>query len=152
MGANSEQDRIKSCPCHSGKLYAQCCGPLHEGSATCQHVEALMRSRYSAYALGNVAYILSTSDPKILPPTPSLSWTQEVLDFARGTKFVGLKILSSRQSGGKGSVTFQALLQRLDGQDSSFQEEAHFTRHHGRWYYSGGKVSTVHCRPSSRYS
>jgi SEC-C motif domain protein len=49
----------KDCPCCSGKLYAACCAPLHQGAAA-DSPEALMRSRFSAHALGNIAYILSS--------------------------------------------------------------------------------------------
>ena len=42
----------RDCPCHSGLRYAACCGPLHEGAREADTPEALMRSRYAAFARG----------------------------------------------------------------------------------------------------
>jgi len=42
------------CPCESGKEYDACCGPIINGSQAARTAEALMRSRYSAYAKGAV--------------------------------------------------------------------------------------------------
>ena len=50
------------CPCQSGLRYKRCCRPLHQG-APAPSPEALMRSRYSAYALGLVDYIIDTTLP-----------------------------------------------------------------------------------------
>src|SRR5678816_980837 len=48
------------CPCHSKKRYADCCGPLHKGTRPAATPEELMRSRYSAFALGEVDYLAKT--------------------------------------------------------------------------------------------
>ena len=40
------------CPCGSGTAYGACCGPLHDG-APAATAEALMRSRYTAFAVGD---------------------------------------------------------------------------------------------------
>ena len=50
------------CPCDSGQTYVQCCGPWHQGlglGVFAPTPEALMRSRYSAYVLGLVDYLLA---------------------------------------------------------------------------------------------
>lgn len=39
---------MTACPCSPAKRYADCCGPLHTGTAVAATAEALMRSRYSA--------------------------------------------------------------------------------------------------------
>ena len=46
---------FKSCPCGSGRSYAACCRPAHDGSVPPPTPEALMRARYSAFALGDEA-------------------------------------------------------------------------------------------------
>ena len=48
-----------ACPCGSGDDYAACCGRLHAG-APAPTAEALMRARYSAFAVGNLGYLLGT--------------------------------------------------------------------------------------------
>ena len=50
------------CPCGSGNLLDACCGHYHAGHpAPC--ATALMRSRYSAYVLGLVDYLVATTLP-----------------------------------------------------------------------------------------
>ena len=48
------------CPCGSGDTLDHCCGPLHRGERKAATAEALMRSRYSAYALGKLDYLIAT--------------------------------------------------------------------------------------------
>ena len=50
------------CPCHSGKKYQECCQPYHTGKLP-ENALALMRSRYSAYALHLADYIMQTTHP-----------------------------------------------------------------------------------------
>ena len=47
------------CPCGGG-LYGRCCGPLHRGEQRALTAEQLMRSRYSAFARGEVDYLIAT--------------------------------------------------------------------------------------------
>src|SRR5262245_54748185 len=54
------------CPCGRGLPYGQCCGPLHAG-APAPDAQALMRSRYCAYVLGDTAYVLSSWHPDTRP-------------------------------------------------------------------------------------
>lgn len=51
---------LQDCPCGQG-LYAECCQPLHVGQQCAKHAEQLMRSRYSAFALQQIDYLLSTT-------------------------------------------------------------------------------------------
>ncbi|MDH5490482.1 MAG: YchJ family metal-binding protein, partial [Myxococcales bacterium] len=53
-----------NCPCGSGSKQNECCGPLMQGEAQAETAEALMRSRYSAFAVGNVEYIVATHHPE----------------------------------------------------------------------------------------
>jgi SEC-C motif-containing protein len=55
-----------ACPCGSGLEYDGCCRPFHDGAAA-PTPEALMRSRYSAYALGRDDYVLATWHPSTRP-------------------------------------------------------------------------------------
>ena len=54
-----EAPMFEPCACGSGKTYAACCGRLHAG-APAGDAEALMRSRYSAFARGDRAYLLKS--------------------------------------------------------------------------------------------
>ncbi|MEL6269373.1 MAG: YchJ family metal-binding protein, partial [Chloroflexota bacterium] len=51
------------CPCDSGKKYKKCCRVYHMG-VPAPTPEKLMRSRYTAYAAGNMTYIMATTHPE----------------------------------------------------------------------------------------
>ena len=54
---------MSRCPCSSGATYDTCCGPLHAGQKAAATAEQLMRSRYSAFALGLTDYLVETWHP-----------------------------------------------------------------------------------------
>jgi SEC-C motif-containing protein len=64
----------KLCFCGSVIEYKQCCEPFHSGEKIPATAEALMRSRYTAYALHNAAYLQETRDATRRP---------EKMDFSR---------------------------------------------------------------------
>jgi SEC-C motif domain protein len=55
-----------SCPCGAGPSYDRCCGPLHDG-APAPTAEALMRSRYSAFAVGRADHLFRSWHPRTRP-------------------------------------------------------------------------------------
>ncbi len=95
-----------------------------------------MRSRYAAYALGKIGYVVKTWHPQsTLVGNDKSAWRKGLKQFAGRTQFVGLKIIDVGMSGaGDATVTFRALLLQ-DGNDASYTERSTFTRHQGRWYY-----------------
>jgi SEC-C motif domain protein len=118
------------CPCHSGKLYAECCAPYHQGTLAPTAV-ALMRSRYSAYALSNANYIIATTHPNHPDSALPLSKRKkQIKDFCRNTTFKGLDILEVTEN----TVTFRAHLTQK-GHDVSFTEKSAFEELNGRWLY-----------------
>lgn len=130
---------MKPCPCHSSHPYATCCQPYHDGQAP-PTAEALMRSRYAAYALGKVGYIIQTTHPdSLLRPQNEIAWRKELQQFCRETDFVGLQIMATEQLDKQtATVTFRALLLQR-GRDASFTEQSLFERVRGRWLYRGPK-------------
>ena len=94
------------CPC-GGFLYSSCCGPLHRGERQAATAEQLMRSRYSAYALGEVEYLLQTQ-----PSTVPLARRRRELAASIGQlHWQRLQILAVTAGGPhdlSGTVTFEA--------------------------------------------
>jgi SEC-C motif-containing protein len=81
--------RSAACPCGSGEAYDGCCGRLHRGERAAATAEELMRSRFSAFAVGDVGYLLrtwhSTTRPERLDLDAAQRWVRlEVLDVRRG--------------------------------------------------------------------
>jgi SEC-C motif-containing protein len=90
-----------------------------------------MRSRYSAFALGDSAYLLGTWHPTTRP---------ESVDLDPGVRWTGLDVLTL--SGGSlfeaaGTVEFRAHHER-GGRRGVQHEESRFVRDDGRWRYLDG--------------
>ena len=76
------------CPCQSNQPYADCCQPFHTGERQPETAEQLMRSRYAAYALQQVDYIIRTTVPAQQP----LLNRNELAQWAHDTQFLGLTV------------------------------------------------------------
>ncbi len=118
--------RERRCPCGLPAAYDSCCGRLHSGAAA-PTAELLMRSRYSAYAVGDTAHLLATWHPSTRPAAVELDsdlrWTGlEVVDAAGG-------LLDA-----VGTVHFRARHLRR-GVRGVLEERSGFARHAGRWVY-----------------
>ncbi|GAA1688356.1 YchJ family metal-binding protein [Nonomuraea maheshkhaliensis] len=120
----------RACPCGLPGTYQDCCGRLHRGDSAAATAEQLMRSRFSAFAVGDEAYLLRTWLPSARP-------AGSVQD--RRVKWTRLEVLES--SGGsvvhtEGTVRFRA--HYLDrGRPGEMEEHSRFVRYEGRWVYAG---------------
>ncbi|GAA1389385.1 YchJ family metal-binding protein [Kitasatospora putterlickiae] len=116
------------CPCGLPASYAECCGRLHRGQAAATTAEALMRSRYSAFAARDEAYLLRTWHPDTRPDS---------VDFDPGLRWLRLEVLSSTEGGpfhGEGTVAFRA--HYTEGREEGvLTEHSRFVRHEGAWVY-----------------
>jgi SEC-C motif domain protein len=115
-----------ACPCGLPAAYDACCGRFHRGEATAPTAEALMRSRYSAYAVGDAAYLRETWDPVTRPRR---------LGMDAGVRWTGLEVLG--RTGGEllaaeGTVAFRA-----HHTGGVVTEDSRFRRAGGRWLYVG---------------
>lgn len=127
---------MKSCPCHSGKPYKSCCKPLHDGTAIAETPEALMRSRFSAFALGLGEYLVDTLSADHEDRATPRDVLVRALSRAKDTqRFLGLDILAT----GDDTVTFRARIFEK-GKDMSFEEESVFVREDGKWRYAHGTI------------
>lgn len=127
----------KKCSCGSGNTYATCCGRFHRGELAQTALE-LMRSRYSAYALKKIDYIIQTTHPAHADwKKPLAQWKQELLNFSTHTSFQRLEILAVQEGSTLSFVTFQAHLSQA-GKDVSFTECSRFEKLNDRWFYRSG--------------
>ncbi|MCX7556031.1 YchJ family metal-binding protein [Xanthomonadaceae bacterium JHOS43] len=123
------------CPCNPALKYADCCGKLHGGEPA-GDAEALMRSRYSAYALGNIGYLLATWHPNTRPATLELDQTP-----GARVRWLGLRVLEHhRDDADHARVRFVARY-KVGGQSAQrMQESSRFARDGGHWFYVDGDV------------
>lgn len=132
----------ETCPCGSGLEYAVCCGALHAGAAAATP-EALMRSRYAAYALGLEDYLLATWAPETRP--------ERIFEPGEvPLKWVSLAVLASGETPGTedepdaGFVDFVARARSSRGA-VKLAEHSRFRREKqgalaGRWFYVDGDI------------
>jgi SEC-C motif domain protein len=128
-----------ACPCgrqdSRGRALAlaQCCGRFIGRLDTCPAPDAqsLMRSRYSAFVLGDEAYLLATWLPRTRPPHVA---------FEPAAKWLGLEVRGARDlDEGHAEVEFIARL-RVGGRAVRQHELSRFVREDGRWYYVDGDI------------
>ena len=125
------------CPCGSGLDLAACCAPFLDGSSLPPTAEALMRSRYSAYALRQLEYLETTLHPDHradYDPKATRQWSQKA-------DWLGLEILSTedgKEGDEAGLVEFVARY-RMGGERLDHRELASFSRKDGRWYFVEGR-------------
>lgn len=126
-----------SCACGSGKPYTQCCGPYHAGTAA-PTAEALMRSRYAAFVLEKVEYLLATWHPTTRP-------AELVLDAQ--LHWLGLEVRRSHGGSGdsEGEVEFVARC-KLHGKAGRLHEVSRFVSEDGCWYYVDGVMQEPRAR------
>jgi SEC-C motif-containing protein len=115
------------CPCGSDERYDACCGRLHRRAAEAETAEELMRSRYSAYAVGDLDHVWRTWHPRTRPESvevdPAITWT-------------GLTVLDVTED----EVEFEASYDR-GGSPGRLHERSRFERRRGRWVYVEGVLS-----------
>jgi len=122
-----------TCPCGSSAAYAACCEPYHRGTALPPTAEALMRSRYSAYAAGLADYLLATWHPRTRPATLDLETEQP------RTAWLALKVLRHQpHDEDHAEVEFIARYRIGGGSAQRLHECSRFERVDGRWYYVDG--------------
>ncbi|MGV0814347.1 YchJ family protein [Mycolicibacterium boenickei] len=121
------------CPCGTGHPYDDCCGPLHAGTRPAATAVALMRSRFSAFAVGDVDYLLTSWHPDTRPADLSLD---ETLTWRR------LQIVDT-DAGGEddttGVVEFRAQYVQ-GGNRHILHERSRFERVKGQWRYLDGEL------------
>ncbi len=128
------------CPCRSGKRYKACCGPIHAGVARAETPEALMRSRFAAFARGLGGYLVQTlaaSHPDRAVPAADLA--RELSRAKETQRFLDLCILHTSTTADTGEVLFYARVFER-GDDRSFAELSRFVREAGAWRYGSGEL------------
>ena len=129
---------MKPCPCGSDLPYEECCKPYITGIKNAPTAEALMRSRYSAYAEHAIDYIVETcsqEEKDRIDITQTKNWSEK-------SKWLGLKILSTEKGGPtdkEGTVVFEASYE-VDTLKEVHHETARFKKNDGRWLYIEGDV------------
>lgn len=131
------------CPCQSGKVYGDCCGPLLAAESAAATAEALMRSRYTAYVRQDSAYTLRTWHPSTRP---------QGVDLADLPQWMGLRIVQAvagQETDLEGTVEFIATALN-HGRPFQLHEKSRFVKEAGLWFYVDGAVFEPSAPPTEK--
>ena len=120
------------CPCGSGDRFDGCCAPALRGTPA-PTAERLMRSRYTAFVVGDDRYLVETWHPGTRPGELTLDPAQ---------RWTGLEIVDVEAGGEqdqRGCVEFRAAW-RQGRERGVLRERSRFVRQSGRWWYLDGEI------------
>ncbi|WP_279355603.1 YchJ family protein [Fundidesulfovibrio agrisoli] len=129
------------CPCCSGQPYGECCAPIVSGDLAAPTALALMRSRYTAYALGHIDYLKTSLDPRWQASFDE----QSTREWSEKATWKGLEIIGCKEGGPddeEGEVEFTATFE-MDGEEQHLRERAKFRKRAGQWRYIDGRVKSA---------
>ena len=144
------------CPCGivDGRKYGDCCGKLHRGEETCQTMTDVLRSRYTAFAWRDVAYVISTTHETCRDHRDDkIAWAKDLNKSGMfdSFEFVGLEAGPEEpgENENEGYLDFKVTLRdkgerdlELAGKETVISERSKFVRdpETGVWSYSSGEV------------
>lgn len=121
---------MKSCYCHSNKMFSECCEPFLQKTIFPYTPEQLMRSRYSAYVLKDADYLMATthiSERKHYAKAEILKWSQS-------NTWIKLEVLKSHDN----IVEFKAYYLDESLKAKVHHEQSTFKQENTIWYYVDG--------------
>jgi SEC-C motif domain protein len=127
------QNAVAGCPCGSDKTYEECCGPLHKGEPAAT-AEALMRSRYTAFAMNLHDYIDRTWHPSTKPKDLAAE-----ASASPKPRWMGLRIRRHDAIDEDHAVVEFTARYQLRGRMFTLHEISRFLREGGNWFYLDGK-------------
>jgi SEC-C motif-containing protein len=118
--------------------FTDCCARFIDGGQAASSALELMRSRYSAYVLGDTRYLRETWDPATCPP--ELDIDREAPDAPR---WLGLQIKRFEAVDATHSIVEFVARYKLGGRAQRLHEVSHFVLGaDAHWRYVDGDVST----------
>lgn len=117
------------CPCCTNLSYQNCCAPYHQGLAQAASPEILMRSRYSAYALHLIDYLIQTTHPS----QRHLYSKKDIENWAKSSIWLKLEICRAVND----RVEFKAFYQS-GTMTITHHELSTFKKEQETWYYLKG--------------
>lgn len=125
-----------NCPCCSGLKYAYCCQNYHNYVRYPETAEALMRSRYAAYAIPNGTYLMETTHPNKRYQHDAA----DMEDWGKQNTWLKLEIIATPATN---IVEFQAFYKDINGQDQLHHEVSTFKKYQQKWCYYSSKFISI---------
>lgn len=125
------------CPCNSDKAYSACCGLYIGTKEHAPNPEAMMRSRYTAYVIGDIDHLMKT-----IPLLQRKAFDQRAaLAWSKAAEWLGLDVKGSKEfeQGKKARVEFIAKY-KIEGEEQIHHEIALFEKTQNRWFFIDSKI------------
>lgn len=121
---------MANCYCGSSKTFENCCKIYIKGIQKPATAEALMRSRYSAFATGEADYLVATTHSS----TRKFHKKSDILAWSKSNQWIKLEVISSTET----TVTFKAYYLDYQLKAQIHHEHSTFTFENGTWFYVDG--------------
>ncbi|MFT4780536.1 MAG: SEC-C motif-containing protein [Pseudohongiellaceae bacterium] len=123
------------CYCGNKKTYTECCEVFHLNKGNTETAQQLMRSRYSAFVLANVDYLMQTHHCVTRPikdKKATVKWAESV----EWIKLEVLETINGLENDKEGTVTFNAYFYE-NGNIEVIHEKSAFVKENNQWFYLG---------------
>ena len=135
---------MRHCPCGTPLPPEQCCLPYITGNAIAPTPVALMRSRYTAYALHYFEYIQNTM---LGEPLKDFN-IEDAKNSANSAKWEKLEVIKAPEpSAQEGYVEFTAYYNR-NGKTYYIHENSRFILKDNKWFYIDGVQKIENLKPT----
>ena len=125
------------CPCNSLENYKDCCEISHLNILSIKTAEALMRSRYSAFALADIDYLQRSHHSST---RPSKTEKKDTLQWTKSVKWLKLEIINTTKgklNDTEGTVEFKAYFIE-NNKINTIHENSNFSKEKNHWVYLDG--------------
>jgi len=120
-----------NCYCGNPIPFSDCCEPYIKGNKAAPTAETLMRSRYSAYAVHAIEYLLKTTHIS----QRKYHSKKDIEQWAVTNQWVKLEVLKATEK----TVEFKAYFLDTQLQPQVHHEKSTFKQQNGNWFYVDGK-------------
>jgi SEC-C motif-containing protein len=130
--------KFDKCPCGSGITFNECCNGMLAGQRSAETAEQLMRSRYTAYVVKNVDYLVRTTHPA----TRANDLEESIRTWMRQVEWLKLHVVATEQGTANdedGRVEFIAEYMTSTA-PARHHECSVFKKVDGDWYYFGEEI------------
>lgn len=121
---------MSDCYCGSSLSFENCCEPYLKNINKPPTTEALMRSRYSAFATGAADYLVSTTHSS----ERKFHNKAEIIEWSKSNHWIKLEVLASTET----TVTFKAYYLDSELKAQIHNEHSTFIFENNSWYYVDG--------------
>lgn len=122
---------MTNCYCGSTSSFENCCQPFINGILKAPTAEALMRSRYSAFATAGADYLVATTHSS----TRKFHKKSDILNWSKSNQWIKLEVIEVAET----TVKFKAYYLDYQLKAQIHEEFSTFAFENGSWFYVDGK-------------